>query len=73
MLILGFLRSAAPFLATGPVPVIHKARKRKRDPDDDGSEDERVEDDGADSVDTSRKGRGTILLTLRNVPPYTLW
>ncbi|KAI0361075.1 hypothetical protein OH77DRAFT_1390413 [Trametes cingulata] len=74
VLLLGFLRSAAPFLAKGPVPIVNKARKRRRDPDDDGSDDEAEDQDMAqDAIDTSRKARGTVLITLRNVPPYTLW
>ncbi|OCH88746.1 hypothetical protein OBBRIDRAFT_64695 [Obba rivulosa] len=72
VLILGFLRSAANVLATGPMPSIHTSRKRKRDPDD---EDEDM--DGASDDDTpatsSVKSRGTVLITLRNVPPYTFW
>lgn len=75
MLILDFLRSAAPFLATGPVPVIMKPRKRKADPDED--EDHApgdAEDSIAEEPDVPTLGsRGSILVTLRNVPPYTLW
>ncbi|KAL1951203.1 hypothetical protein VTO73DRAFT_352 [Trametes versicolor] len=69
LLLLGFLRSAAPFLTKGPIPVVNKSRKRKRDPDDDGPE----EDEAEDTADTDRRNRGTILITLRNVAPYTLW
>jgi 25S rRNA (uracil2634-N3)-methyltransferase len=53
------------------------SRKKKRKGSDDDEEDG---DDGeADVTDVkhegkqSKKTRGTILLTLRNVPPYTLW
>ena len=64
MLLLGLLRSAAPFLAAGTVPVVHVARKRKRGPDDDKSDDE-----GGDSLQepTSERAppRGTLLVTLR--------
>lgn len=67
-MLLGFLGSAAPFLTKGPIPVVNKARKRKRDPDDDGPEDE-----AEDPADMDRRNRGTILITLRNVAPYTLW
>ncbi|KAI0830819.1 hypothetical protein BC628DRAFT_1355741 [Trametes gibbosa] len=74
LLFLGFLRSAASFLASGPIPVVNKARTRKRDPDDDGSEEEDADPDAmGDDIDTTQKGRGTVLITLRNVLPYTLW
>ncbi|KAI0639914.1 hypothetical protein C8Q77DRAFT_1205326 [Trametes polyzona] len=73
LLLLGFLRSAAPFLASGPIPVVNKARKRKRNPDDDDSGEDEAEYAGTEGPDTSRKNRGTVLITLRNVAPYTLW
>ncbi|KAH9049493.1 hypothetical protein EDB84DRAFT_1453049 [Lactarius hengduanensis] len=50
VLILGFLRSAAKFLVSGPVPQSQPSRKRK-----------------------PGHARGTILITLRNVSPYTEW
>ncbi len=68
MLLLGFLRTAAPFLASGPIPVIQKPRKRKKGSDEEDSGD----DEKADAVEND-KARGTILITLRNVVPYTLW
>ena len=68
-LILGFLRSVKPFLAMGSIPQFNNARKRKLNPD------EEEEDSGHDS--DNRNGeegrRGTILITLRNVAPYTQW
>ncbi|KAI5116431.1 hypothetical protein M0805_000210 [Coniferiporia weirii] len=90
MLLLDFLRSAAPFLALGAVPSIAVPRKKKKkNADDSGSEDGRAVDDARDVVSedegdeeplnesptqTMRDGaRGTILVTLRNVPPYTEW
>ncbi|KAI0673632.1 hypothetical protein C8Q78DRAFT_1018141 [Trametes maxima] len=74
LLLLGFLRSCAAFLAKGPVPMVNKSRKRKRNPDSDSdSGDDGADNDEPQDVDTSRKTRGTILVTLRNVPPYTLW
>ncbi|OBZ79178.1 25S rRNA (uridine-N(3))-methyltransferase [Grifola frondosa] len=75
LLLLGFLRSASNFLAAGPIPSIMRPRKRKQDPD--GDEDDVDASDAEaepDSLHTSNvKARGTILVTLRNVPPYTLW
>ncbi|KZT72972.1 hypothetical protein DAEQUDRAFT_663651 [Daedalea quercina L-15889] len=75
VLILGFLRSAAPLLATGPIPTVMKRRNRRADPDDDdddvpeNAEEEAVGDGSSPTVGS----RGSILITLRNVPPYTLW
>ncbi|KAM5536023.1 hypothetical protein V8D89_010281 [Ganoderma adspersum] len=70
MLILGFLRSVAPFLAAGPVPVIQKPRKKKGSDEEDSGDDDKTD---ALHNDASRKARGTVLITLRNVVPYTLW
>lgn len=70
MLILGFLRSVAPFLATGPIPIIQKPRKKKGSDEEDSGDDDKT--DALDN-DASRKARGTVLITLRNVVPYTLW
>ncbi|KAH9858305.1 hypothetical protein C2E23DRAFT_865206 [Lenzites betulinus] len=74
LLLLGFLRSSAPFLASGPIPVANKARRRQRDTDGDGSEEEEVGQEAMeDEINTNNTGRGTVLITLRNVSPYTLW
>jgi 25S rRNA (uracil2634-N3)-methyltransferase len=77
VLILGFLRSAAKFLVRGPVPRIQPSRKRKRplnDDDDDDDDDHRYTDEDNDHVvSADGRARGTILITLRNVPPYTAW
>ncbi|RPD82158.1 hypothetical protein L226DRAFT_17842 [Lentinus tigrinus ALCF2SS1-7] len=71
LLLLGFLRSAASLLVSGPIPSIHKAHKKKRDPDDESGNDAGSDEEKMDDV--PRQARGTILITLRNVPPYTLW
>lgn len=68
ILILGFLRSAARYLVHGPIPQIQPSRKRKRP----SSDDEGTDGDDDDQVIDGR-ARGTILITLRNVPPYTEW
>ncbi|KAJ7897263.1 hypothetical protein B0H14DRAFT_3853471 [Mycena olivaceomarginata] len=78
LLILGFLRSAAGFLGSGPVPEIFSPKKRKQpDDDDEAEEDENMSDDHTnlddDNIVTAVAARGTILLTLRNVVPYTSW
>ncbi|KAH9176903.1 hypothetical protein EDB89DRAFT_2065112 [Lactarius sanguifluus] len=67
VLILGFLRSAAKFLVSGPVPQSQPSRKRKRSSDDDD------DDDSDQTAQTAGHARGTILITLRNVSPYTEW
>jgi len=69
VLILGFLRSAARFLVRGPAPQMQTSRKRERPSSDD--EDGYTDGDKDQSVDG--RTRGTILITLRNVPPYTEW
>ena len=73
-LILGFLRAAGKLLRPGPVPQVHTARKKRKtdeDEEDEGfaSEDEDMEGDSSDPS----AARGTVLITLRNVAPYTLW
>lgn len=77
MLILGFLRSAAKFLKEGPVPSILGAGKKKRKVDDDEEEEEiqseHEELDDMDSPIETQTAKGTILITLRNVVPYTSW
>jgi 25S rRNA (uracil2634-N3)-methyltransferase len=77
---LDFLRSAANVLKHGHVPSFSTSKKKKKlDDDDDDSEDEEKEiatggTDLEDSVvDESITTRGTVLITLRNVVPYTQW
>lgn len=74
-LILGFLRSVKPFLATGSIPQLNTARKRKPNPDDDDEEEEEEmrEGSGLGGTGSKESRRGTILITLRNVAPYTQW
>ncbi|KAG6813234.1 hypothetical protein H0H92_012871 [Tricholoma furcatifolium] len=82
VLILGFLRSASKILALGPVPSIMTPRKRKK-AEDDEDEEEPSETMILESEDKEEleftipkeivKTRGTVLITLRNVVPYTLW
>jgi 25S rRNA (uracil2634-N3)-methyltransferase len=76
---LDFLRSAANVLKRGHVPTFSTSRKKKKSDDDDDTEDEEKEittggtglEDSVD--DESITTRGTILVTLRNVVPYTQW
>ena len=70
MLLLGFLRSAAARLKSGPIPSMQKHRKSEADAESDDEQDTFVDEDGpSDAVQI----RGTVLITLRNVVPYTLW
>ena len=75
ILILGFLRSIKPFLATGSIPQFNTTRKRKLNIDDDDEEDGMTEglDHGSGNGNGGERRRGTILITLRNVAPYTQW
>lgn len=74
MLILDFLRSAAKVLRSGPIPTIHKPKKKLVEDDDENDDTEALDPDSL-SPPTAKPivARGTILITLRNVAPYTLW
>ncbi|EKM61438.1 uncharacterized protein PHACADRAFT_156688 [Phanerochaete carnosa HHB-10118-sp] len=69
VLLLGFLRSAAHLLRRGQAPSLASRKKRQADSSDreDGESADEAEGSGSAEI------RGTILVTLRNVPPYTLW
>lgn len=74
MLILGFLRSVVSCLAEGTIPTRNLSQKPKKPADDD--DDDNMNDDkdiDAPSPSTTQGARGTVLITLRNVPPYTNW
>lgn len=81
-LLLGFFQSAAPFLSQGSIPTF-AARRRRIKADDSESEAERKTEDenmSEDEQDISEvlptktsHSRGTVLITLRNVHPYTEW
>ncbi|KAK7063900.1 25S rRNA (uridine-N(3))-methyltransferase [Favolaschia claudopus] len=75
LLILGFLRSAADFLVVGPLPETFRPKKRKPTGDDEEDEPENPEDTmtSEDSTIRAVASRGTVLITLRNVVPYTQW
>ncbi|KAF9013611.1 hypothetical protein BDZ89DRAFT_1077010 [Hymenopellis radicata] len=70
VLILDFLRTAEGLLKKGPIPSVggHKKKKKKAEDDDDADEEEDNED-----LRSMSGARGSILITLRNVTPYTLW
>lgn len=72
LLILDFLRSAPNVLAEGPLPTGPTKKKRLNDGDEEEDDDDWPADADDDTVN-DKSPRGTILVTLRNVPPYTLW
>ncbi|PFH48391.1 hypothetical protein AMATHDRAFT_149970 [Amanita thiersii Skay4041] len=88
ILLLGFLRSVAYVLSTGTIPKMQPAKKRNDD-DNEADSDSTDMKRGAnvqnhseafpvlslrsDSTEPSTNTRGTVLITLRNVLPYTLW
>lgn len=76
LLILDFLRSAANVLKRGHIPSFSTSRKKKKpDVDDDSEDDEKEIAAGGTDLedDESITTRGTVLITLRNVVPYTQW
>jgi len=70
VLLLGFLRSASDFLTHGPVPHIQLKRGKGKQ---EASDDEDEAEVGTSTTGDDAPSRGSILITLRNVPPYTLW
>ena len=74
-----FLRSAANVLKRGHIPSFSISRKKKKSDVDDDCEDEEKEIATGDTdledsvVEESIITRGTVLITLRNVVPYTQW
>jgi 25S rRNA (uracil2634-N3)-methyltransferase len=69
-MILGFLRSIADFLVRGPAPLVHSAKRKQKSTNDEEMED--TDEEGTATYE-AEPCRGTVLLTLRNVPPYTTW
>lgn len=68
----------------GPVPSFSPTKKKKKVDDDDDDDDDAVvgqvappnlqeAENGFITPNEAVQTRGTILITLRNVPPYTLW
>ncbi|KAF8311073.1 hypothetical protein DL93DRAFT_2211241 [Clavulina sp. PMI_390] len=71
-LLVDFFQAAAPLLAKGkdPSSVPGSRKKRKRDPDDEEADEDHFLDDDEQCPPPTR---GTVLVTLRDAPPYTLW
>jgi 25S rRNA (uracil2634-N3)-methyltransferase len=72
VLLLGFLRSAPHVLVQGPMPVAPAKRKHISDDDDEDDAPEALTGSDDEAGETTAS-RGSVLITLRNVPPYTLW
>jgi len=68
LLILGFLRSVSGFLVHGPAPTLESLKKKGKAQD---GEDDTDADSVAESSGGTGSSRGTVMITLRNVPPYT--
>ena len=74
-LILEFLRSAAKMLQRGLIPsVTGPSKKKEEEGDSDEESDMNLHSEPSDMDEQgSPSTRGTVLITLRNVIPYTLW
>lgn len=70
--LLAFFAALPPFLEQGPFPARTNSKTAKRRSGDD-EDDEADEDDEDDENVLSTGTRGTVLVTLRDAPPYTLW
>lgn len=82
-LMLGFYKSAAGVLSQGEPRSVQGLQKRRKgnDGDDDDEEDVNdrevilsdVDEDGDATIRSSAPKQGTLLVTLKNSLPYTLW
>ena len=61
------VKVVSPYRSMSEILSIHNAVKRSAEDSDD--EDASADEEISEAVQT----RGTALVTLRNVPPYTLW
>ncbi|KAF8588326.1 hypothetical protein K439DRAFT_1384699 [Ramaria rubella] len=78
LLLLDFLKSVAPLLEDGAIPLVTPSglRKNRRagvDSEDEDDPNMNLGDKVTHFEDPKVKERGTVLITLRNGPPYTLW
>lgn len=87
LLLLRFLVSVAPFLTQGPAPVYVTGKKHRAansddsdDSDDGGGGDDEAVPPPFDAADATTwrpleppPRQGSVLITLRNTTPYTLW
>lgn len=72
MLILGFLRSVSALLQKGVVPRLMTKKNMKVNEDED-DEEAKPRKGPIEEPATYQVARGTVIITLRNVAPYTLW
>ena len=68
LLILGFLRSVSGFLARGPPPTLGNRKKKGKVQEEDSDSDS---DQEGESRGQGGSSKGTVIITLRNVAPYT--
>jgi 25S rRNA (uracil2634-N3)-methyltransferase len=75
VLILEFLRSASKILQRGSIPsVTGPSRKKKQESDSDKEGDNMsLHSEPSDMDEQCLPSRGTVLITIRNVVPYTHW
>ena len=73
LLILGFLRSVSGFLTWGSPPALGSRKKKGKAREEEGDEDSAgaYSDQEGESNGHTGSSRGTVIITLRNVPPYT--
>ena len=70
LLILGFLRSVSGFLVGGQAPTLGSLKKKGKAQEEEDDADANS-DQAAESSGGTGPSRGTVIITLRNVPPYT--
>ncbi|WFD07924.1 25S rRNA (uracil(2634)-N(3))-methyltransferase [Malassezia vespertilionis] len=81
VLILRFLVSVAPYLTRGPLPTYASRTTRKINSESDSDDDENPADAEQETVPLASRyqlftppvRQGSVLITLRNAVPYTLW
>ncbi|THH33169.1 hypothetical protein EUX98_g1022 [Antrodiella citrinella] len=73
IMLLGFLRSASEYLTHGPLPQSAQLKPNKGKGKQEASDDEDEDEAGRNTTGDGAPSRGKLLITLRNVPPYTLW
>ena len=70
LLILGFLRSVSGFLVRGSAPTLRSLKKKGKTREEEDGTDVGSDQEGGPGGETG-SSRGTVIITLRNVPPYT--
>jgi hypothetical protein len=70
ILILGFLRSVSGFLVKGPPPTLGSLKKKGKTREEKDDTDVDSDQEGGSREQTG-PSRGTVIITLRNVAPYT--